>query len=419
MDSYKVLIDSAHPDCIPNLIDCARFYRYLIKNGHQIVKTPTDADYIIINSCGFSKQLQDKTISLFQKYNNIKKKNSKIIMYGCLIKINPDKLNKLKLIQIDLDDYTKIDKIFLNSTKFNIIKPYCKNETKYKLFKNKQELTHWYKTPFLLTKIFMPFSKKLRKNYNNLIKTVTYNNCNFVEISKGCTGNCSYCIIKKAKGKIISRPTNDIISNIKEINDSTKPIFLVADDCASYGIDINLNFIDLSDKINEELPDIKLDLNYLNPSNLETHYNHYFKLFNSGKVNLVIFPIQSGSQKIVNKMNRKYDINQLIEKIKKIKNIAPKTIFYAHFIIGFPDENIIDFIKTLSVTKNFDYPVAFIYSNVKGTKSYSMSNQKSKYVKYLRLLIFITFVNFVVFYRLNHYPKTIKKQKSHGEIKNE
>ena len=66
---HKILIDSVHHDCIPNLICCARFYRYLINNGHKVVKKPSEADFIIINSCGFSKQIQSKTIFWFEKFS--------------------------------------------------------------------------------------------------------------------------------------------------------------------------------------------------------------------------------------------------------------------------------------------------------------------------------------------------------------
>ena len=245
MDSYKVLIDSVHHDCIPNLICCARFYRYLINNGHKVVKKPSEADFIIINSCDFSKQLQSKTIVMYQKYNDIKKEETKIIIYGCLIKINPNIFENLPLIKIGLNEDNKIDTIFLKNIKFENIEPYCKKVTKNKLFKDKKEFSHWYKTPFLLTKIFIPFSKKLKINYKNMVEAITYNKSNFIEISKGCTGNCSYCLIKKAKGEISSRSTQDIISNIKDIYDPSKPLFLAADDCASYGIDKNINFIEL------------------------------------------------------------------------------------------------------------------------------------------------------------------------------
>jgi len=405
MNSYTILIDSVHHDCIPNLICCARFYRYLINNGHKVVKKPSEADFIIINSCGFSKQLQNQTIAMYQKYNNIKKEETKIIIYGCLVNINPEIFEDLPLIKIGLNEDKKIDTIFLNTTKFENIEPYCTKETKDKLFKDKKEFSHWFRTPFLLTKIFIPFSKKLKVNYKNMIKAITYNNCNFIEISKGCTGNCSYCLIKKAKGEISSRTIQDIISNIKDIYDPSKPLFLAADDCASYGADKNINFIELFYEINPWL---------------EKYYNEYVKLFSSRKINLVILPIQSGSQKIVNKMNRRYNVEKLLEKINYIKKTSPNTILYAHFIIGFPGESIIDFIKTLFAIKYFDYPVAFIYSNEKGTKSYSMPNQKSKYVIFLRFLIFLFFVNFVIYYRLNHYSKIIEFNRNNlGDTSND
>ena len=407
MKSYTILIDSTHYNCLPNVIDCARFYRYLLKNDHKIVKNPKIADFIIINSCAFTENQQNKTVEIYNNYHKIKKRDAKIIIYGCLENINPELTKNLDCIKIKLKDGKKIDSIFLKTIKFEDIEPYCTKKIQETLFGDKKEFSTWFKTPFYLTKLFLPFSKKMKNNYHNLIKSVTYDKSNFVEISTGCTNNCSYCQIKKAKGNISSRKTKDIISNIKEIYDPSKTLFLAADDCASYGFDKNQDFIDLFNEINKKFPDLKLDLNYLNPSCMEKNYDGYIKLFSSKKINLAIIPIQSGSQKIINKMNRKYNVEKLLKKMHKIKEASPKTILYAHFIVGFPGETFVDFIKTLIAAKYFDFPSAFFYSNEKGTKSYSFPNQKSKYVILSRMLIFIFFVNFVILYRLKHYSKEV------------
>lgn len=254
MKSYKVLIESVNHRCGPNLIDCARLYNYLIKNEHVVINNVSEADYIIINSCGFINEQKDRSINFFKKYNVIKKKNAKIIMYGCLVNINKDLFKNLDLIQIGINENHKFDKIFYKATKFELVKPYCKSELNDILFKDNISFTFRGRIPLLLTKIFIPFSKKLKINYNHILNAISYRNLNFIEISKGCTGNCSFCAIKKAKGKIYSRNKDDIISDIKEIYDTTKPLFLVADDCSSFGIDIDSNLIELIYEINKTIP---------------------------------------------------------------------------------------------------------------------------------------------------------------------
>jgi len=81
----------------------------------------------------------------------------------------------------------------------------------------------------------------MKQNYDRFIFGLDHRNKMLVEVSKGCIGNCYYCAIKKAKGDLKSRSIDAIISDIRSIYDPSKTLFLVADDCSSYGLDIGTN----------------------------------------------------------------------------------------------------------------------------------------------------------------------------------
>ena len=405
MKSYKIYIDNANRNCEVSIVDSSRIYHYMLENGHKIIDNPSKADYIIINSCGFNRSHEVRSANLFKKYNSLKKENASIIIFGCLVKINPELINSLDVYPIDFNEGNKFDEIFYNKTKFRDVNPYCDSITKQNLLHSKDLFQFTKIVPFIFSGLFFPFFKRLRLNYHKTIENITYKNKIFIEISRGCTGNCSYCMIKKARGNVCSRKIKDIITDIKELYNPSKSLFLVADDCGCYGVDINSNLIDLIYEINKNFPELIIGLNYLNPYWLERYSNEYIKLFKEVKINIASIPVQSGSNKVLKNMNRYYTINKIIEIVDKIKQVSPKTFTYSHFIVGFPGENTVDFYKTLICATHFDFPIVFTYTEHKDAASSSLSHHKSNSIILMRYFLFLFILNLIIFYKLLSYPK--------------
>jgi tRNA A37 methylthiotransferase MiaB len=337
-------------------------------------------------------------------YASLKKKDATIIMFGCLVKIDGQSLETLDLVRIDSDETYKLDEYFSTRTTFETVTPYCDDETKKKLFYTQNPFSFVETIPFFISRMFLPLSKRVRNNYLRYLNNVTLSNRDFVEISKGCIGNCSYCTIKKAKEKIHSRKIEEILSDITMLSNQTKNIFLVADDCGCYGIDIGENIIKLLHEIKRHFPDRHIDLNNLNPQWLEKSPDEYISLFQEVSIDLVKIPIQSGSNKIIKNMDRQYDIKKVLEIIDTIKIIVPSMFIYTHFIVGYPGENTIDFLKTIFAIRHFDYIIPFQYSKNKGTVSTTLPQQKSKWIISVRYLIFYFVLNFILMIKLFRKP---------------
>jgi tRNA A37 methylthiotransferase MiaB len=381
----------------------------MIGNGHKIVDDPLEADFIIINSCGFTKDYEDGSIALFKEHYSKKDKKAAIIMFGCLVKINKKLIESLDAILIDFNEGEKFDKIFYKKTKFEGMKPYCDTKKIENLYFNKIIVHPSKILPVFLAKLLLPFSKKLRINYRMVIDNLIAKNKILVEISKGCASNCSYCAIKKTRGDIRSRQINDIIGDIETVYDPTKELFLVADDCSCYGLDIKTSLIDLLYEIKKKFPDLLIDLDNLNPYWLEKNPDEYMKLFSECNISYATIPVQSGSNRVLKEMNRNYDIKKIQDIIKKIKKISPKTAMYTHFIICYPNEKFIDFLKSMYCSMYFDLPIVFIYSAIKDSKSAVLSNYKSEFTRRYRTIFFMLFLNFVVLYKLMTLPNQDKK----------
>ena len=134
----------------------------------------------------------------------------------------------MDILPIGPKDDNKLNDLFFSKIKFESIKPICSEETKKEIIAGRETHVFLKSKSFIATRIFLPFSKKLKMKYNQILRDLTHSNRMFVEISKGCTGKCSYCVIKKAKGNIRSRKINDIINDIKFIYNPSKTLFLVA-----------------------------------------------------------------------------------------------------------------------------------------------------------------------------------------------
>jgi tRNA-2-methylthio-N6-dimethylallyladenosine synthase len=133
-------------------------------------------------------------------------------------------------------------------------------------------------------------------------------------------------------------------------------------------------------------------------------HNEYRELFQELTIPYTTIPFQSGSNKILKNMNRHYDARQVVEIIKELKQLSPRTYIEGHFIVGYPGETNIDFLKSLFITQYFDYPVALIYSEAKEMKSATLPQKKSQMTKQMRHVLMIFFINFIVLFKLATNP---------------
>lgn len=289
----------------------------LNSNGFLITKEIQSADIIIFAECAASDSFIEKAQNTINDIYN-KFQNKKIIITGCVSTI----LAKEKSIPkqcIVLPDNQKI------YTELGIHKISAAN-------------------------IDNLYQDKNKKNSNR----------GFLSIGEGCSNNCSYCNIKLAKPIIKSKPISEIISSLELLAGAGKNnILLIADDCGSYGLDINTSFPELLDTIMETNKRIKISLWNFFPGWFIKQYPLFKKHIEAGRLSDIDLPVQSGSEKILQLMNRPYDLLKLLEIIKEIRDTT-KIYLRAQFIFNFPTETIHDFYKSLDIATNYDYVVLMI-----------------------------------------------------------
>jgi len=416
MSQSKIFIGSAQWECSPNLIICSRLHQYFVDNGYIVIQDPRKSDYIIVNSCGVGDRAKVRSLNIVQKYLDLKKHDAKIILFGCLIDIEREAADKLDVISIGFKDNHRLDEIFFKKKRFEDSDPYCDDTLRKELVQGKHSkakkptddpikiaLMDYH--PFLISIPLIFLFQRVKQRYNQMRKR--FSNNIYVEISRGCTGNCNYCLVRKAREKLQSRSIHDILMDIKRLYNPSKDLFLVADDCGCYGEDKDITIIELLDSIHQKFPDLRLKINYIDPRYLLKHSEEFIRIFQNMDITVAMIPLQSGSQKVLKKMNRNYDVAKVTDVIKRIRIVSPSTIINSHFIVGHPGETWHDYINTLSTARFFDYPLPFEYSNNKGTVSAEMPYQVSKVVRLLRYAFFIIYLNVVMFFR---FADTLRKR---------
>lgn len=211
----------------------------------------------------------------------------------------------------------------------------------------------------------------------------------WVNIMYGCNNFCSYCIVPYVRGREISRKKTDIIKECKDIIQSGKykQITLLGQNVNSYiNPENESNFADLLKSICNLDGDFKLTFMTSHPKDISDEVIDI--LANEPKLLKELhLPVQSGSSKILNKMNRKYTREHYLSIIEKIKQKIPDIRLTTDIIVGFPGETDEDFEETCSLIKKVKYDniFAFMYSKRSGTLAEKMPDQIPDNVKNYRV----------------------------------
>lgn len=345
--------------CSKNEVDSEIMQSILDKEQFQYTKNPTEADIIIINTCGFIEAAKEESIDTILEMAKYKEEgNCKyLILAGCLAQRYSEELIK------EMPEVNAI--IGTGSIKdLNIVL---------------QELNH-------KNKIIR--SDNINSQYIEGLERIVTSPVAHIRISEGCDNLCTYCIIPSLRGKHRSRKSEDIINEAKNLaKQGVKEIILIAQNTSDYGIDIYgdyaLHF--LLDELNkiEELEFIRLL--YLYPDNID---NRLIKSIRDNKkvAHYLDIPLQHASDTVLKRMNRRTTQNSIIKTLAKLRKEIPDIVIRTTFIVGFPGETEKEFNELYNFAKDieFDKLGVFTYSKEENTPAYNMVDQIDEKIKELR-----------------------------------
>ena len=361
--------------CKVNTYESNYMKETLLKAGYK-EGLEDNSDIYIINTCSVTNTADNKSLKVIR--GAIKKnKNAIIIVTGCLPQVRYDEVYNIDGVSIVLGNKNK-------SKIVEEIENFKKNgKTK--------ELFDISKTEFENMKL------------NNFDKTRA-----FVKIQDGCNNFCSYCIIPYTRGGIRSKDPNVVLDEIScLVKNGHHEVVLTGIHTGHY-ITKTHDLTDLVKDISkiEGLSRIRIssiEITELNDKFLDELKNN--KLL----VDHLHIPLQSGCDKTLKEMNRKYDIKYFKEKINKIRSIRPDISITTDVIVGFPNETEEDFNITLNNIKeiNFSKIHVFPYSRRKNTKADLMENQVDEVTKKQRVRVLLDLSKKL---EINYFSKFINKE---------
>jgi len=222
---------------------------------------------------------------------------------------------------------------------------------------------------------------KLFGKYRRLIDKemlVSGNKTFFIKACTGCMGNCSYCSIKLARGRIKSKPLDAVLEEFKlGLDQGYKDFALVGTDIGDYGKDLGMDLLDLLEELVAHEEKFTLRLRNVNPRWLIPSAQRFCELLKAERIGYLLSPVESGSNRILKSMHRGYSIEDYIEAIRKIRNAYPPLFVKTQIIVGFPGETNADFNKSKELFKLglFDYADICTFAKRPRTRAWNLPDK--------------------------------------------
>lgn len=356
----KVFIESY--GCTFNKADAQIMAGVLDENDIELTDSIDQSDVIIVNTCYVKLPTENKIVYRIQKLQE-EFPDKKIIVSGCMVEIDPEKLEKIG------PNCSWIGPHQLNKTLEVVNKAYDGNIARE-----------------------CGFSKESKVNVNKISDDPLIH---IVQICEGCTGACTFCCTRFARGPLNSYPIEDIVYDVqKAIKNGACEIQLTAQDTAAYGLDSGEKLSDLIKEVCNLDGDFRIRVGMMHPKNVLRDIDGIIGAIKHPKVyDFVHLPIQTGSDKVLKEMRRGHNLKQYYEIVDKFKEEIPEITLATDIIVGYPTETDEDFKLTCKLLDDikpslihlskYQHRKGAISSNLKEV-SHDVMKKRSKHLSYIK-----------------------------------
>lgn len=344
--------------CPKNLVDSERILTQLRTEGYDVVPTYNDADLVIVNTCGFIDSAVEESLDTI---GEALAENGKVIVTGCL--------------GIKEDEIREVHPNVLAITG-----------------------PHAYES--VVEQVHTHLPKPEHNPYLHLVPDhgikLTPRHYAYLKISEGCNHKCTFCIIPSMRGKLVSRPVGDILSEAQRLKAAgVNELLVISQDTSAYGVDVKhkTDFwegMPVKTHMNQLCAELgKMDmwvrLHYVYPY---PHVDDLIPLMAEGRILPYLdVPLQHASKRILKLMKRPGSADRTLERIQKWREICPELIIRSTFIVGFPGETEAEFEELLDFIRaaQLDRVGCFAYSPVEGATANALPDAVPDAIKQARL----------------------------------
>lgn len=344
--------------CPKNLVDSETMLGLIHEENYEITNDPSEAEIIIVNTCGFIESAKEESINTILQMAEYKKSGSckYIIVTGCLSQRYAEELFS------ELPEADAIAGVEVYDEIGSIIKRVTNGERFIMLERSKPDVIYTSKETFL----------------PRILTTPSYTA--YLKIAEGCDNCCSYCAIPKIRGPYRSKPMEQVLKEAKTLAaNGVKELIVVAQDTTRYGEDLPGGKLLLADLLKElnKIESLKwIRVMYCYPNNFTDELIETFASLDK-VCKYVDLPLQHASNRLLASMNR-YDTREEVETLlAKLRKRIPGIVIRTTFIVGFPGETDADFeeLKEFVEQQRFENAGVFAYSQEEGTVAGAMPNQ--------------------------------------------
>jgi tRNA-2-methylthio-N6-dimethylallyladenosine synthase len=344
--------------CQMNLADTEVVLGILRNYGYQVTKNAGDADVILLNTCSIRENAEQRIYGRLGNFKNLKESKPEMILgiLGCMAeRLRTDLVEKKKIVDVVVgpDEYRRlpelIDAAFSGEKGIGV----------------RLSRTETYED-------IIPFREDGLQAW--------------ISVMRGCDKFCTFCVVPFTRGRERSRTLTSVVEEIKQLSErGFKEVTLLGQNVNSY-LDGNNDFADLLSACAEVDRNIRIRFSTSHPQDLSDKLL-YTIAEHHNLCNYIHLPVQSGSNRILDLMNRTYTIEHYLGLIEKARKIIPGVSFSTDIISGFPTETYEDHLMTLDIMREVKYDGAYMfkYSPREGTKSYKMKDDVSEELKTKRL----------------------------------
>ena len=344
--------------CQMNFADTEIVLGVLKKQGYTVAQNPEDADIILLNTCSIRDNAEQRIYGRLGNLKNLKTKKPELVLgiLGCMAeRLRKDLIEEKKIVDVVVgpDEYRRLPEyidVAFNGDKGIGVK-LSRTETYDDIEPHREDgLSAW------------------------------------ISVMRGCDKFCTFCVVPFTRGRERSRSLNSIVKEIEDLSArGFKEVTLLGQNVNSYRDGEN-DFADLLAASAKVDPSMRIRFTTSHPQDLSDKLL-YTIAEHQNICNYIHLPVQSGSNRILELMNRTYTIEHYLNLIETAKKIIPGVSFSTDIIAGFPTETWEDHLATLEVMRQVRYDGAYMfkYSPREGTKAYKMGDDVPEEVKTKRL----------------------------------
>lgn len=341
--------------CKVNLYDTEAMAELFTEKGYEVVDFEEYADVYLINTCTVTNLGDKKSRQMIRRAKRINP-NSVVVATGCYAQVASEEVAKIEGINIVIGT------------------------------KNRSEIVETVENYVAENGVVNNVSDIMgEKEFEPLqISRLTNRTRAYIKIQEGCNRYCTYCIIPYARGPIRSRKPEEVVEEVKKLAENGfKEVVLTGIHVASYGLDLgNITLADIIEKVHSVDGIERIRFSSMEPLAIDNEF--VARMSKLPKVcDHYHLSLQSGCNRTLKRMNRKYNAEQCAEACERLRNAFPNVAITTDIIVGFPDETEEDFKESLAFAERMklDKIHTFPYSPKKGTPAAKMKNQISGEVK--------------------------------------